>query len=523
MLTAYQRAISDRLEEGLRAIQQTGVVLMQEIAGEVWRTAGGSKDGVQAHILESLSRDQAIRGMIAHSDERFQALTARTARLEDTLMTIAETTRALKAVLSDGVKAIQEAADSPALQGVEDVRLRLTEIERHLAATFERLDERDQILVGSLRQQVQEHGSLVQQETGRIVEALEGYVRDGVGAMGHLAQRIEQQTELMYERVGIETRALTDALSSHESWVLRTVEASSSRIEESLDGQVTKIGDATREIAKELTTALEARMYTVAELGRSDSEAIRRELVDAAAAQNAEMARTLDDRLERVSAALTAATRWTVEEMSRRIGDDTFNALQGRFDDAVSVIDRNMIRVADTLDTELDRLGQRTAQAADAAIESRFGETIVRLDAAIESTDRASARIESATEAAVARGIEGQIGALARMIRSDNRILAERLEVLADQESAKQTLRAVKELQASLPSEIMDSVDRRFAALADALSKSGDALGQKVDRIASRLGESYERDMQSVIERMGDAMHALASLGRGQPTRVDLE
>ena len=264
-------------------------------------------------------------------------------------------------------------------------------------------------------------------------------------------------------------------------------------------------------------------MYTVAELGRSDSEAIRRELVDAAAAQNAEIARTLDDRLERVSAALTAATSRTVEEMSRRIGDDTFNALEGRLDDAVSVIDRNMIRVADTLDTELDRLGQRTAQAADAAIESRFGETIVRLDAAIESTDRASARIESATEAAVARGIEGQIGALARMIRSDNRILAERLEVLADQESAKQTLRAVKELQASLPSEIMDSVDRRFAALADALSKSGDALGQKVDRIASRLGESYERDMQSVIDRMGDAMHALASLGRGQPTRVDLE
>ena len=41
LMAAYQQALAERLEEGLRAIQQTGIKLMHEIAAEVWRTAGG--------------------------------------------------------------------------------------------------------------------------------------------------------------------------------------------------------------------------------------------------------------------------------------------------------------------------------------------------------------------------------------------------------------------------------------------------------------------------------------------------
>jgi hypothetical protein len=40
-------------------------------------------------------------------------------------------------------------------------------------------------------------------------------------------------------------------------------------------------------------------------------------------------------------------------------------------------------------------------------------------------------------------------------------------------------------------------------------------LAQRIDRMAEKIGERQDSDIQVVIDRMGDAMHALAGLGRG--------
>jgi len=40
VLNAYQQVVMDRLDEGLRAIQQSALQAMHEIAAEMWRTAG---------------------------------------------------------------------------------------------------------------------------------------------------------------------------------------------------------------------------------------------------------------------------------------------------------------------------------------------------------------------------------------------------------------------------------------------------------------------------------------------------
>ena len=95
-MSAYSLLIREELEEGLRAIQLTANQLMHEIASEVWRSAGGDKGDTQASILEGLSRDQAIRSLITHTDERFQALAVRTARLEDLMNVLAEGMRLAK-------------------------------------------------------------------------------------------------------------------------------------------------------------------------------------------------------------------------------------------------------------------------------------------------------------------------------------------------------------------------------------------------------------------------------------------
>ncbi len=229
MMQAYQAVIAERMDEGLRAIEQAGLRLMHEIAAEMWRSARGDTNEMRTSILSELSRDQAIRGLIAHSDERFQALAVRAAGLEDSLAHMVESNRALKDVMATAAQAVQEmAAGTPELR-IEDVRKRLTEVSGHIEATFERIDERDRMLLDSIKEMNGDHGRMIAHETARIVEALEGYVQGGVDAMGRLAQRVDQQAEatagradqvverltgelgeqlaLMYERIGLETRS----------------------------------------------------------------------------------------------------------------------------------------------------------------------------------------------------------------------------------------------------------------------------------------------------------------------------
>src|SRR5581483_7204093 len=96
-------------------------------------------------------------------------------------------------------------------------------------------------------------------------------------------------------------------------------------------------------------------------------------------------------------------------------------------------------------------------------------------------------------------------------------------------------LRAVKELQANLPAEIAEIVDRRFEAIAqqihrdvqataESVARVSDMLDRKVEEVTARIGKRYDNDLQDVIDRMGDAMHALATLGRQRSSdRIELE
>ena len=631
LIASYQRGIEERLEEGLRAIQQTAVSLMHEIAAEMWRASSGDVRDAQSQILSLISRDQTIRSLIAHSDERFQALAVRTARLEDTIAELAESTRALKEVLGRGAQALAEAANSPALRGVEEVREELARIEEHIAQAFKHLAERDLALVESVRAKVREHGELVAKETSRIAEAVQGYVASGVDAMGRLAQRTEEelgtardalegqleavrqgiegelerlrsevvehiasvrirddeiaqafgrtvreQVERLERTIAEQSRSLADAFKSHEGWVIRTteavgdrldrtleehgeridrsLEAQGERLERALVGQTQAITEATREAtirtAQELHRAFEARVMGLAQLVRSDSERLRDKLVEVASGLDERTARILDERLGQVTEVLGDLTRLTAEETVRRVSELAEHAVSGRFGEVVSAIDRNMVRLADTLESELERVGrevgQRAAEAAEASVATHVGETTRRLESSIESVERLRERmdllgsrldrLQGDARASLARHVDERVAALARMIRSDNRILAERLQQAAEQEPAKQALRAVKELQASLAAEILERVDRRFAAMAEQLhretqamaesvARSTEVLSERIERVASRVQETGRpaRELQEVIERMGDAMHAIASLSRPDPERVRVE
>ena len=556
IMSAYQQMIQEQLEEGLRALQHTANQLMHEIASEVWRTAGGDKDEAQGKLLEALSRDQSIRSLIAHTDERFQGLAVRTARVEDTLNMLAEGMRSAKDQLARGVDALQDVKASPAT-GVADIRARLDEVTRQIAIALQTLAERDRAIVESVQQRVREHGELVSTETAAITKAMESYVQQGVAVIGQLAGDVEtqmatirqrdeeigariseaarEQLDLIDQRITSISERLsgeTTSLNETIAHLLSTTDERNRSLGEYLELMHDRVGMEGREVltavessSQETGRAIEARIMGLAELVRSDSTTLRNELVRTTAAQDESLARTLDERLGRVSETLATTTDWMVGEIARRVGEDsgqairtrldevlvaierrgdeTSRALNGRLDDAVMAIDRNMVRMSDTLEGQLERLARTVGERAS------------------ESVTRAQMR----TEELVTQAVDARVAALAKMVRSDNESLAR--QIVSDQEASKQALRAMKELQASLPADVIETVQRRMDDLAESVAKSQEMLAQRIDRMAAKVGERYDNDIQIVIDRMGDAMHALASLGRApqtpEPERIDLE
>ena len=647
VITASQEMIQEQLDEGLRSIQHTANTLMHEIAAEVWRGAGGDKDKVGSTILHELSRDQAIRALISHSDERFQALAARTGRLEDTMNMLAESIRAAREQLERGADTLAES--SPL--GIGQLREQLDEMTRQATATYQALAERDQVIAEAVHERIREHGELIARETARISAAMESYVQQGVVAMGNLAGETDSEVKTISERqqelmvrleqtidgrvgqLGEQVRSATDqaqqigeqvrSVSEHAQQLAerleqgmadqiggleRTVAERADRLEQSvtervggLEQQVQAISAREHELAGRLEQNVDGRMAELGEQVRSVadreqelSERLER-TVDEHMAQLGEQMQLLYDR----AAIATSSLQELVSGLGDRVGADTHaavaglmttiqervtglaqlvrsdsEALRGEFvrrtavldeqlgarldqdlgrvmDQTTTVIDRNMIRMVDALERHFEQLGtsvgDRAAGAAELAIGARFDDVLARLHAASQVIERggseARATLDEGFSAVDERltsfgeriaefddwftalderattleqrfdGTDQRFAALAKLVRSDNERVAE--QILADQEVTKQALRAMKELQASLPVEVVQMVEERFASLAESIERSNEMLAGRIDRMAETIGQRQNDDIQVVIDRMGDAMHALASLGKG--------
>ena len=545
VISAYQEMIQEQLDEGLRSIQHSANALMHEIAGEVWRSTGGDKEAVGSTILQELSRDQAIRALIAHSDERFQALAARTGRVEDTMNMLAESVRAAREQIARSADALVESGSgggaSPA--GIDQIRAQLDEVSRQVAAAFQTLADRDQEIVDTLHLRIREHGELVVQETSRISQAMQEYVQQGVETMGHLAGSADSSMQAMsaHDEAQTNVRSVDQEISElaeQLQLLYDRIGIAMSSLHESVTFLGDRMGVEARERLEDMNRAFEARVLGLANLVRSDSEALRRELVTRAEAHDETIARLLDERLQQVIETLGDSFAQT---MQVRL-DDSLSALAARTDEqtrlidarageTVSAIDRNLIRMVDALDDHFERLGvgvgERAAAAAELAIGARFDDVLARLHAAASVIEREGSQTREAVEAtrshldATSSTLDTRFVALAKLVRSDSETLSG--QIVADQEVTKQALRAMKELQASLPSEVIQMVEERFGSLAESIERSNEMLAARIDRMADTIGQRQNDDIQVVIDRMGDAMHALASLGKDPGSRVEID
>jgi hypothetical protein len=362
---------------------------------------------------------------------------------------------------------------------VETIRDQLELVEHHIAAAFQHLDERDQALVDGIQERIQAHGELIARETTRIVEAMQGYVQSGTEAVGRLAMRVEGHAE---------------AFAVHDDDVAgqlrRVIRQEIGGFAEQLELTGERVGIGQRDgqqIVERLQHSLESRVYGLAQLVRSDSQALKRHIDAVASAQEERLGAVIEGHLAGVSraaeqqvASVTMAVSATVERQLAGIG---------------SSIEDRMVEVADVV----------ARRAADVAVASTVDQSLERM----------------------ASHVDDRVTALAKLIRADNRAIAEALRRTAgedgDGDTPKQTLRAVKELQASLAGD----VDRRFQAMAEQLhresqstvetmAKVAEVLAEKMDRLSVRVDEGYGNDLQIVIERMSDAISAISGLGGRQ-------
>ena len=491
-----QRAVDDRLDEGIRAIEEQATGLMREVAGEVWRASAKDVRPEQERIVSILSRDQAIRSLIASSDERFQALAVRSASLEDHLQELTDSERRTRAAMEATAHAVREIADSPTLHGVEGVRTQLEMVERHIAEAFAHFDQRDEAIATEVLGQVRDHGELMTRETTRIVESMQAYVQGGTETVGRLAQRIEEHAKLF-------------VLQDHNivQHVREVVDEHASELTEQIAMVREKVGLHGRDqehLQASLERAIDARMRGLAELIRSDSTALRGLIQDRAgmsdngggAVDAGPLVQVVDDRM--------AALDHIVEER--------MTALE-------RTLEEQVLALSSATSASVERNAERMAAAAGS----------------VDGLDELIAETQQSFEERMMNHIDERAGAIARLIRSDSQALANRMASLTpaggtsapavDGELVRQLIRSIKELEAGMASDMAGSVDRKFQTLSDQLHKEtqlqaeamlkiAEVLGEKIDRLSIRVDEGVGNDIQIVVDRMSDAIRAMSTVRR---------
>jgi len=151
----------------------------------------------------------------------------------------------------------------------------------------------------------------------------------------------------------------------------------------------------------------------------------------------------------------------------------------------------------------------------------------------IDGLDEMLAEGQAGVEERLRTHIDDRMTAIARLIRSDNQALASAVREQQpitpseplDAELVRQTLRAIKELQAGLAEDVQTRVDANLRSISDQLHqetqsttesmvKVAEVLGEKIDRLSVRVDEGVGNDMQVVIDRMTDAIQAMSATRR---------
>src|SRR3954466_13813925 len=497
-------AIDERMQAGVEQMESSAAYLMREIAGEIWRSSSQDVRPEQERIMSIVAKDQTVRSLLATSDERFQAIAMRTSRLEDNLGDLAESERRTREAMEDAARSIQEIAQSPTLHGVEMVRSQLEVVERHIAETFTHFDERDREIAEELQTTVKEHSDLIESETARIVESMQGYVQGGTEAIGRLAQRIEEHAKLFVLQDHNITQSVIDAVGVSSDDVMGQLEL--------IKEKVGLHGRDQEQLQAAVERMIDSRMRGLAELVRSDARALQKLLEERMAAAAAPVVIGEDGQVSFDETTVTRAI------------DERMNAL-------AQVVEERMDSLERTMTEQVLALSNATSASMDRNLEK-----MNTAAGQVDGLDELVAESQQAFQDRMLTHIDERMAQIARLVRSASQALAGKIEDMGaaagagagetlDAELLRAVLRSVKELQAGMASDMLGTLDVRFQQAADQLHREGqeqaeamlkvaEVLGAKIDRLSVRVDEGVGNDLQIVVDRMSDAIRAMSGVRR---------
>jgi hypothetical protein len=203
LVAASQAAITARLEEGLRAINQSAARLMRQVAAEVWRAAGpDARKNLQTGVIGGLARDDAIRGVLSHMDERYQALHVEIARMEEALRRLAGATgRSLKR--ADGTAELVERVTKASQEQGRRTQADLAELARWIERTLEPISAR----LGALEAAAEAVATRQRTDLAAFTERTRQ-------ALARVGERLSQAFGVLREQTAAENRGALEALEA---------------------------------------------------------------------------------------------------------------------------------------------------------------------------------------------------------------------------------------------------------------------------------------------------------------------
>jgi hypothetical protein len=385
-------------------------------------------------------------------------------------------------------------------------------------------------------------------EVGRAAGVSDLHERlDAVHAyLGSLGEYLNQRDRALLEWIDRK-----DAEQADHSWIRPLLEETEGRVKDSLGQQLRALHAFAEGGLERLSTLLDQRLTELSEQTWADQLALRRDLMELSTEHHREHMQELDERLGRVTELVNAALGWAVDQIHGHIERETLRSVEIGMADLVAALDRRFVDLnravmdrIEAMDAGLlqrvvgmdDRLtaglsaleesfADRAGEAVDRAVERKLGPALDAMSKIATQMTASAADISGATEELVRTltlALDDRVAQLARLIRSDNRALADRLEVVEEQAAAKEAIRAVNELAAAIPGEINDALDQRLTLIGElirresrsqgeVLSKAADALADRIDRMASRIGDRFDREVETVVDQIGGTMATLAT------------
>jgi len=527
LLNDYTEALDERLDDGLRSLHRAAQQLMRQLAAEVWR-AGGPTAGknLRENVIAALAQDDTIKGLLAHTDERYQSLRVRLGEMEGAVRQLAEATREAVRRVNKRAQAVDQALTSVSPGSTEAVETAigpLAERMGQLTAALEpmfheiqkltpvtdRLASVETLIRGvqegqreDLRRFAERTAEAMAEATRRIregvagdLQALEGAVRSETAFAGAAAEKLRGELEAISERTGAVLEAVRGDLAA--------------RIEGLERGQREWLAEATRAQEDQLVRFTERATAGLSEVSKRLRDELQQAVGGLATGQDeaAKRLATFEDALGGQQARLEAFTQRAgqgLAEVSKRI-QDGFRVMA----------DRAAHGTREAVEGSESRIREEVS-----AIERALAETAARTGTVLEAVRRdMEERIEGATSETksqtlhlVTQVITRQAGQQARNLETITGTLKQLLDSIrtAGREQAAATqrvLRAAAGRQEALLTETLEALRSAVDEVTTTYAKAEPTPERAVDAHAfsRRLRGIEQRLTQLSAELAGDA------------------